>query len=114
LAENEMRRTSGLCRRDSPNLSDRTSASARCGYEDVVLQFAGKVGTGRRWTDAVGRAMRTQFENIEVMASPFRQGRRERLIAVEAGVLIQTVSLVDNEDIEFVGRRFHKWARANE
>jgi bifunctional non-homologous end joining protein LigD len=41
-------------------------------YENGALRFAGKVGTGKGWTDAFGRAMRTQLETIEVNASPFR------------------------------------------
>ena len=40
-------------------------------YEKGALRFAGKVGTGKGWTDAFSRALRTQLETIEVDASPF-------------------------------------------
>lgn len=40
-------------------------------YEKGTLRFAGKVGTGKGWTDAFGRAMRTQLERVQVSASPF-------------------------------------------
>ncbi|HEX4683650.1 MAG TPA: DNA ligase D, partial [Gemmatimonadaceae bacterium] len=40
-------------------------------YERAALRFAGKVGTGRGWSDAFGRKLRKQLEAIEIDASPF-------------------------------------------
>ena len=40
-------------------------------YERDLLRFAGKVGTGRGWSDAFGRRLRKRLEGIEVPASPF-------------------------------------------
>src|SRR5581483_1253544 len=37
----------------------------------AALRFAGKVGTGRGWSDAFGRKLRKQLESIEIDASPF-------------------------------------------
>jgi ATP-dependent DNA ligase len=40
-------------------------------YDQGALRFAGKVATGKGWTDAFGRAMRRQLEGIEVKVTPF-------------------------------------------
>lgn len=40
-------------------------------YERDALRFAGKVGTGRGWSDAFGRKLRRQLEGIETLRSPF-------------------------------------------
>ena len=40
-------------------------------YEGRALRFAGKVGTGKGWTDAFGIAMRGQLKTIKVGDSPF-------------------------------------------
>lgn len=40
-------------------------------YEEGSLRFAGKVGTGRGWSDAFSRALRERLEKIEVAKSPF-------------------------------------------
>lgn len=40
-------------------------------YERAALRFAGKVGTGRGWSDAFGRKLRKQLEAIEIDDSPF-------------------------------------------
>jgi bifunctional non-homologous end joining protein LigD len=40
-------------------------------YERAALRFAGKVGTGRGWSDAFGRKLRKKLESIEIDDSPF-------------------------------------------
>lgn len=40
-------------------------------YERASLRFAGKVGTGRGWSDAFGRKLRKQLEAIEIDHAPF-------------------------------------------
>jgi bifunctional non-homologous end joining protein LigD len=40
-------------------------------YEDGALRFAGKVGTGRGWSDRFSRALRTRLESIEISDCPF-------------------------------------------
>ncbi len=40
-------------------------------YERGALRFAGKVGTGRGWSDAFGRKLRRQLERIETESTPF-------------------------------------------
>lgn len=40
-------------------------------YEEGSLRFAGKVGTGRGWSDAFSRQLRRSLEEIEVEKSPF-------------------------------------------
>jgi bifunctional non-homologous end joining protein LigD len=45
-------------------------------YEGDTLRFAGRVGTGKGWTDAFGRSLRGRLETIEVDASPFTPAPR--------------------------------------
>lgn len=40
-------------------------------YERDLLRFAGKVGTGRGWSDAFGRRLRRRLEAMEVDSPPF-------------------------------------------
>jgi bifunctional non-homologous end joining protein LigD len=40
-------------------------------YERAALRFAGKVGTGRGWSDAFGRKLRKRLEGMEVDEAPF-------------------------------------------
>jgi bifunctional non-homologous end joining protein LigD len=40
-------------------------------YERDALRFAGKVGTGRGWSDTFGRKLRRQLESIEIDHTPF-------------------------------------------
>ena len=48
-------------------------------YEGDALRFAGKVGTGKGWTDAFARGLRKQLETIETAASPFSPAPRGSL-----------------------------------
>ena len=40
-------------------------------YQDGALRFAGRVGTGRGWTDRFSRELRRQLEGIAIERSPF-------------------------------------------
>jgi bifunctional non-homologous end joining protein LigD len=49
-------------------------------YEGERLVFAGKVGTGRGWTESFGRALRKQLEALEVKTPPFDPAPRGAMV----------------------------------
>jgi len=49
-------------------------------YEGERLAFAGKVGTGRGWTEDFGRALRKRLDRIEAKKSPFDPAPRGALV----------------------------------
>ncbi len=76
-------------------------------YEDTALRFAGKVGTGRGWSDAFGRKLRRQLDALEVKEAPFEPQPRGRLLKNVHWVKPKLVAEVDFTEWTDDGRIRH-------